>query len=36
YGARLLEPLFAKPAAWRVLDLLIAVVMFALAATLLR
>jgi L-lysine exporter family protein LysE/ArgO len=31
YGARLLEPLFAKPSAWRVLDLLIASVMFALA-----
>jgi len=30
YGARLLRPLFAKPAAWRVLDGLIAVVMIAL------
>jgi L-lysine exporter family protein LysE/ArgO len=27
YGARLLEPLFARPSAWRVLDLGIAVVM---------
>lgn len=36
YGARLLEPLFAKPAAWRALDLLIAGVMFALAVNLLR
>lgn len=27
YGARLLRPLFARPAAWRVLDALIAVVM---------
>jgi len=35
YGARLLEPLFAKPCAWRVLDLLIAGVMFALAVNLL-
>ncbi|HWR85921.1 MAG TPA: LysE/ArgO family amino acid transporter [Rhodoglobus sp.] len=30
-GARLLAPLFAKPAAWRVLDGVIAVVMIALA-----
>lgn len=36
YGARLLEPLFARPVAWRVLDILIAGVMFALAASLLR
>lgn len=36
YGARLLEPLFARPAAWRVLDLLIAGVMFALAVNLMR
>lgn len=36
YGARLLRPLFAKPAAWRVLDALIALVMFAIAASLLR
>ncbi|HEX2147350.1 MAG TPA: LysE/ArgO family amino acid transporter [Pseudorhizobium sp.] len=31
YGARLLAPLFAKPAAWRVLDVLIGVVMGLLA-----
>ncbi|MDQ2699750.1 MAG: LysE/ArgO family amino acid transporter [Actinomycetota bacterium] len=30
YGARLLKPLFAKPAAWRVLDSLIALVMIGL------
>ncbi|TYP86246.1 LysE/ArgO family amino acid transporter [Blastococcus xanthinilyticus] len=35
YGARLLRPLFARPAAWRVLDAGIAVVMAALGATLL-
>lgn len=34
YGARLLAPLFAKPAAWRVLDGLIALVMWAIAASL--
>jgi hypothetical protein len=32
YGARVLEPLFAKPSAWRVLDGLIALVMAALSA----
>lgn len=31
YGARLLVPLFARPAAWRVLDTGIALVMFGLA-----
>ena len=31
YGARLLAPLFARPAAWRVLDTLIAAVMAGLA-----
>lgn len=31
YGARLLRPLFARPSAWRVLDVLIALVMWALA-----
>lgn len=31
YGARLLQPLFARPAAWRVLDGLIGVVMAAIA-----
>ena len=35
YGARLLAPLFARPSAWRVLDALIAVVMFAIALSLL-
>ena len=34
YGARLLQPVFARPSAWRVLDGLIAIVMFALAASL--
>ncbi len=32
YGARLLAPLFARPAAWRVLDAAIALVMTAIAA----
>ncbi|MDQ5894499.1 MAG: L-lysine exporter family protein LysE/ArgO [Actinomycetota bacterium] len=32
YGARLLKPLFARPAAWRVLDWLIAFVMVSLGA----
>jgi L-lysine exporter family protein LysE/ArgO len=35
YGARLLAPLFARPSAWRVLDLVIGGVMWAIAATLL-
>jgi L-lysine exporter family protein LysE/ArgO len=34
YGARLLQPLFARPAAWRVLDIIIGVVMAALAISL--
>lgn len=34
YGARLLAPVFARPAAWRALDVLIAVVMWAIAASL--
>jgi L-lysine exporter family protein LysE/ArgO len=34
YGARLLAPTFAKPGAWRTLDLTIALVMWALAAML--
>ena len=34
FGARLLAPLFARPAAWRALDLLIAAVMALLAASL--
>ena len=35
YGARVLEPLFLKPSAWRVLDGLIALVMAALSISLL-
>lgn len=35
YGARLLAPLFRKPMAWRVLDALIAVVMWSIAIKLL-
>lgn len=31
FGARLLRPLFAKPSAWRVLDVLVGVVMWAIA-----
>jgi L-lysine exporter family protein LysE/ArgO len=34
YGARLLRPIFSRPAAWRVLDALIATVMTTLAVTL--
>lgn len=34
YGARLLAPLFARPVAWRVLDAAIALVMWAIALTL--
>jgi len=34
YGAALLRPVFARPAAWRVLDATIALVMTAIAATL--
>jgi L-lysine exporter family protein LysE/ArgO len=34
YGARLLRPVFARPAAWRVLDGVIAVVMAGLAVSL--
>ncbi|KPC49692.1 Arginine exporter protein ArgO [Amantichitinum ursilacus] len=34
FGARLLAPLFASPKAWSVLDMVIGVIMFALAATL--
>jgi L-lysine exporter family protein LysE/ArgO len=33
YGSRLLRPVFARPAAWRVLDTVIAVVMAVLAAS---
>lgn len=35
YGARLLQPVFARPAAWRLLDIVIAVVMTAIAIGLL-
>ena len=35
YGARLLTPVFAKPGAWRALDLIVGAVMWALAAMLL-
>ena len=35
YGARLLGPLLSEPKAWRVLDALIALIMFALAGSLL-
>ena len=35
FGARFLRPLFAKPLAWRVLDGIIAVVMIAIAVSLL-
>lgn len=34
YGARLLQPVFARPGAWRVLDALVGVVMLTLAASL--
>ncbi|WP_196837175.1 LysE/ArgO family amino acid transporter [Zhihengliuella flava] len=34
-GARLLQPLFARPAAWRVLDAVVAAMMFTLATLLL-
>ena len=36
FGARLLRPLFARPAAWRILDALIAVVMAAIAVSVLH
>ena len=34
YGARLLQPLFARPVAWRILDVLIGLVMLLIAASL--
>ncbi|BCP52647.1 amino acid transporter [Kaistia sp. 32K] len=34
YGARLLAPVFARPVAWRILDVAIGVVMFSIAASL--
>jgi L-lysine exporter family protein LysE/ArgO len=36
YGAKWLRPVFSKPAAWRVLDLVIAAIMFLIAYRLLR
>jgi L-lysine exporter family protein LysE/ArgO len=36
FGARLLSPLFACPSAWRILDLIIAFVMFSIALPLAR
>jgi L-lysine exporter family protein LysE/ArgO len=36
FGARFLAPVFARPLAWRILDGLIALIMFALAFNLLR
>jgi L-lysine exporter family protein LysE/ArgO len=36
YGARLLRPVFARPTAWRVLDVLIATTMTVIAISLLR
>jgi L-lysine exporter family protein LysE/ArgO len=36
YGARLLQPVFAKPRAWQVLDLIIAAVMAMIAISLVR
>ena len=35
YGARLLQPIFARPTAWRVLDVIIGIVMSLLAISLL-
>lgn len=35
YGARLLQPIFARPSAWRGLDLVVGIVMLGLAASLL-
>lgn len=34
YGARILTPLFARPAAWKVLDAIVGVVMLTLATSL--
>jgi L-lysine exporter family protein LysE/ArgO len=35
YGARLLEPVFARPAAWRVLDVAIGLIMAGIGLSLL-
>jgi L-lysine exporter family protein LysE/ArgO len=34
YGARWLRPIFRNPRAWRILDIVIALTMFAIAASL--
>jgi L-lysine exporter family protein LysE/ArgO len=34
YGARILTPLFSHPASWRILDAIVGVAMFTLAASL--
>ena len=34
YGARLLQPVFTRPAAWRILDFVVCIVMLTLAASL--
>ncbi len=36
YGARLLQPLFAKPLSWRVLDVLVGAMMWSIAFSLIR
>jgi L-lysine exporter family protein LysE/ArgO len=36
FGARLLEPLFARPASWRILDIGVGLLMLTLAANLLH
>jgi L-lysine exporter family protein LysE/ArgO len=36
FGARLLAPLFSRPRAWQVLDVLVGATMLALAAALVR
>jgi L-lysine exporter family protein LysE/ArgO len=34
YGARILQPVFARPAAWRILDAVVGIIMLTLAASL--
>jgi L-lysine exporter family protein LysE/ArgO len=36
FGARLLAPVFARPQSWRVLEAMVAITMFAMAALLAR
>jgi L-lysine exporter family protein LysE/ArgO len=36
YGARLLQPVFVRPASWRVLDVLVGLLMFGIAVSLVR